>query len=380
MKTTATCKSGYVGGENSRPDTPEPDNRVEVRSNTSPQGALSGLARRPQRETEGGEPRRASSSPVRSSSYPSITKPQKLENQKRPIMIFDSVEPSRIRSTTNLAALDGINQEGLDRISMTGIEQFSEAQLDDVIKSVYPKTVVVIDTRQEAHGFVSGKPVSWMALDNKNWGNVDKPMADIEPKEEKKLSKWVRKNDGEEVSIPNGSTAKVKRAAEPLTLSVSSDEVETEKRLVTRKGGIYIRVPVPDHAAPDEDALAHFAASTRSVVMDKGLENVHFVVHCRGGMGRTTMFMSALDMLTNAGDVPMKEIVDRQVKLRQRDEGSITAAGKAYKATFRDEKAAVLQFFYDYAAANRFGSKDAKSLEAWSADQGDALRAEALSR
>ncbi|MFL7993097.1 hypothetical protein [Xanthomonas vasicola] len=345
MKTTATCKSGYVGGENSRPDTPEPDNRVEVRSNTSPQGALSGLARRPQRETEGGEPRRASSSPVRSSSYPSITKPQKLENQKRPIMIFDSVEPSRIRSTTNLAALDGINQEGLDRISMTGIEQFSEAQLDDVIKSVYPKTVVVIDTRQEAHGFVSGKPVSWMALDNKNWGNVDKPMADIEPKEEKKLSKWVRKNDGEEVSIPNGSTAKVKRAAEPLTLSVSSDEVETEKRLVTRKGGIYIRVPVPDHAAPDEDALAHFAASTRSVVMDKGLENVHFVVHCRGGMGRTTMFMSALDMLTNAGDVPMKEIVDRQVKLRQRDEGSITAAGKAYKATFRDEKAAVLQFF-----------------------------------
>ncbi|MFL8012601.1 phosphatase domain-containing protein [Xanthomonas vasicola] len=377
MKTTATCKSGYVGGENSRPDTPEPDNRVEVRSNTSPQGALSGLARRPQRETEGGEPRRASSSPVRSSSYPSITKPQKLENQKRPIMIFDSVEPSRIRSTTNLAALDGINQEGLDRISMTGIEQFSEAQLDDVIKSVYPKTVVVIDTRQEAHGFVSGKPVSWMALDNKNWGNVDKPMADIEPKEEKKLSKWVRKNDGKEVSIPNGSTAKVKRAAEPLTLSVSSDEVETEKRLVTRKGGIYIRVPVPvpDHAAPDEDALAHFAASTRSVVMDKGLENVHFVVHCRGGMGRTTMFMSALDMLTNAGDVPMKEIVDRQVKLRQRDEGSITAAGKAYKATFRDEKAAVLQFFYDYAAANRFGSKDAKSLEAWSADQGDALRA-----
>lgn len=219
-----------------------------------------------------------------------------------------------------------------------------------------------------------------MALDNKNWGNVDKPMADIEPKEEKKLSKWVRKNDGEEVSIPNGSTAKVKRAAEPLTLSVSSDEVETEKRLVTRKGGIYIRVPVPDHAAPDEDALAHFAASTRSVVMDKGLENVHFVVHCRGGMGRTTMFMSALDMLTNAGDVPMKEIVDRQVKLRQRDEGSITAAGKAYKATFRDEKAAVLQFFYEYAAANRFGSKDAKSLEAWSADQGDALRAEALSR
>ncbi|MFL8004141.1 hypothetical protein [Xanthomonas vasicola] len=375
MKTTATCKSGYVGGENSRPDTPEPDNRVEVRSNTSPQGALSGLARRPQRETEGGEPRRASSSLVRSSSYPSITKPEKLENQKRPTMIFDSVEPSRIRSTTNLAALDGINQEGLDRISMTGIEQFSEAQLDDVIKSAYPKTVVVIDTRQEAHGFVSGKPVSWMALDNKNWGNVDKPMADIESKEEKKLSKWVRKNDGKEVSIPNGSTAKVKRAAEPLTLSVSSDEVETEKRLVTRKGGIYIRVPVPDHAAPDEDALAHFAASTRSVVMDKGLENVHFVVHCRGGMGRTTMFMSALDMLTNAGDVPMKEIVDRQVKLRQRDEGSITAAGKAYKATFRDEKAAVLQFFYDYAAANRFGSKDAKSLEAWSADQGDALRA-----
>ncbi len=374
MKTSASGQSGHIAPDTPQATMPEPDNSVASSpSSTSRQGPLSGLATRQPRAGENGEPQRAAS-PIRRSAYPQTTRPQKLENQKRPVMIFDSVEPSRIRSTSNLAALDGINQEGLDRISMTGIEQFSAAQLDAVIESVRPKTVVVIDTRQESHGFVDGKPVSWMALDNKNWGNVDKPMEDIEPKEAKKLAKWAGKNDGQDVSIPNGSTAKAKRAAEPLNVSVRSEEVETEKQLVTRKGGMYVRVPVPDHAAPDQGALAHFAASTRQIVMEKGLDNVHFVVHCRGGMGRTTMFMSALDMLTNAGTVPMKEIVDRQVKLRQRDEGPLTAPGKAYKATFRDEKAAVLQFFYDYAAANGFHAKDAKPFDAWSAEQGEALR------
>lgn len=298
-----------------------------------------------------------------------MTVPQKVEKQSKPTLVYDSVHPSRLRSTDGgVSDIAGINSRGLDRISMSGIQQFSEAQLDEIVARVHPKTVVVIDTRQESHGFVSGEPVSWMALDNRNWANVDKEAGDILSKEEKKLKKFAGKFDGTTLHIPHGSTAKGKSQIEPLQVDVQGARVETEQQLVERKGGLYLRVPVPDHAAPSLDVLSGFSDATRNLVQEKGLDNLHFVVHCRGGMGRTTLFMSALDMLTNAPDVSAHEIVERQVKLRRRAEGSADTEGKAYKATFRGEKEAVMQSFHDYAADNSFANRQAVSLQAWADD------------
>lgn len=298
--------------------------------------------------------------------FPAVTVPQKIENQKKPVLIYDFVSPSRLRSTDgDLSDLGEFNRQGLDRISMTGVEQFSEEQLDNVIRAVHPKKVVMIDTRQESHGFIGGRPISWMATDNRNWGNVDKAVADIEPKEEKKLRKLAIKSDGATINIPYGSTAKEKSETEPLRVKVRRSRVETEKQLVERKGGIYLRVPVPDHAAPDLDTLDHFSRGSRAVVQEHGLSNVHFVVHCRGGMGRTTLLMSALDMLVNAPQVSLDDIVDRQVKIRRRDESPLTAPGKEYKRKFREEKSEVLRAFHQYAAANSFSAPQAIPLKAW---------------
>ena len=270
--------------------------------------------------------------------FPAVTIPQKIANQKKPTLIYDWVSPSRMRSTnSDLSDLGNFNRLGLDCISMTGIEQFTEKQLEEIIRATSPKTVVVIDTRQESHGFIKGIPVSWMATDNRNWANVDKAPADILPKEEKKLRKLATNSDGATLHVPYGSTAKGKSEDAPLPIEVQHSRVETEKQLVERMGGIYLRVPVPDHAAPDLTTLGHFTDSVRTLVQDKGLNNLHFVPHCRGGMGRTTLFMSALDMLVNAHQVSLDDIVDRQVKLRRRDEGAITP-GKEYKIQFRQEK------------------------------------------
>lgn len=292
--------------------------------------------------------------------------PRKIENQAKPVLVHDFVNPSRLRSTDgDCSDLVDINRDGLDRISMSGIEQFSAAQLDSIIQAAHPKTIVVLDTRQESHGFVDGKPISWTALDNRNWGNVDKAAADIVPKEAKKLNKLAARFDGATLHIPYSSTAKKKTDLPPIRISVQRDKVESEQQLVERKGCVYIRTPIADHASPDLEAMDHLTRHVRALVREKGLDNLHFVVHCRGGMGRTTLVMSALDMLVNARDVSSHDIIDRQVKLRRRAESTIHAPEQEYKRQTRKEKNDVLQAFHRYAAANPVSAPGAISLNAW---------------
>ncbi|WP_208451867.1 phosphatase domain-containing putative toxin [Burkholderia cepacia] len=303
-----------------------------------------------------------------SRAFPMVTVPRKIENQAKPILVYDFVSPSRLRSTdSDSSDLVAINREGLEKIGMSGTEQFSEAQLDSIIHRVHPKIVVVLDTRQESHGFVEGRPVSWMALDNRNWGNVDKATGEILPKESKKLDKFAARFDGASLHIPYGSMAKKKSSLPPILVNVQRDNVESEQKLVERKGCVYFRIPIPDHAAPDLEAMDHLSDHVRTLVREKGLDNLHFVVHCRGGMGRTTLVMSALDMLVNAREVSSHDIIARQVKLRRRAESSIHAPGKEYKKEFRKEKEEVLQAFHRYAAANPVSAPGAISLKTWAA-------------
>jgi protein-tyrosine phosphatase len=80
----------------------------------------------------------------------------------------------------------------------------------------------------------------------------------------------------------------------------------------------------------------------------------HF--HCEAGRGRTTTFMVLYDMLRNATQVSLNDIVRRQRLigydydvLRPADPGS-------WKAPYTDDRTAFVRAFYDYARANPGGS------------------------
>jgi hypothetical protein len=54
----------------------------------------------------------------------------------------------------------------------------------------------------------------------------------------------------------------------------------------------YVRIPVTDHCAPDQDAL-----KTLENLAAQAPNDAWFHFHCHGGDGRTTMFLALYDML-----------------------------------------------------------------------------------
>ncbi|KAL8868935.1 MAG: hypothetical protein Q9174_004650 [Haloplaca sp. 1 TL-2023] len=296
---------------------------------------------------------------------PSTTKPKKLRDQKKPVCVYEHFNDTRHRATADLEGLEDCNTDGLERIKMIGTEQFSAKQLTELVESTKTSRFADFDMRQEFHGFIDGVSISWYAADNYNWGNVEKADDEIEGKELKKLRKLASR-DGSLDIWPRGH---FKTGGEHCELSAFCVEnlpeakIQTEKELVEEhKNGVYYRFPVPDHARPHDDMIDRLVEAMREVASDK---DITLIVHCHGGMGRTTLAMTMFDMLYNAKDVSYPDIVKRQIKLRRREESSPTMRGKEYKAALGAEKTRLMEVFHKYAEENPIGHKDPLSWSDW---------------
>jgi hypothetical protein len=76
--------------------------------------------------------------------------------------------PRHFRSTSDPSGLDGDKKlaVGLDKLQASGSGQFSAKGFDAVVKRAGGRPLVVLDLRQESHGFVGGTPVSWFGVRN----------------------------------------------------------------------------------------------------------------------------------------------------------------------------------------------------------------------
>ncbi|WP_445222823.1 hypothetical protein ACKWRH_45550 (plasmid) [Bradyrhizobium sp. Pa8] len=199
-----------------------------------------------------------------------------------------------------------------------------------------------------------------MAADNYNWGNVEKPAGIIPAKELKKLAKLPTKFPFGMI-IESGTVAKGRASsAPPLKIPNSGEaKIESEEDLVKRKGAAYLRIPTPDHARPTDDEIDRLVSELRKVGHKR---DVHLHFHCRGGMGRTTLFMVLADMLQNSGKVQSEHIIERQIRLRRHDESTTT---KAAKEVFRNEKRELMSTFFQYTKEQPLEKVDAISWTEW---------------
>ena len=156
------------------------------------------------------------------------------------------------------------------------------------------RRLIIVDLRQESHAFLDGRAVSWCA--DKDWSNVGQPTAWIVHDEESQLMKLaaapdqlvyaVRKDDDGGIQVLGTSLLHIARA-------------ETEETVVakfqSRLAVSYLRLPVTDHCAPEDEAVRTFLDKLGDV---DATTWVHF--HCHGGDGRTTTFLTMYDMLNVA--------------------------------------------------------------------------------
>lgn len=214
---------------------------------------------------------------------------------------------------------------GLTDVRASGSSQFSVAGLARVA-SATGRPLVVVDLREESHGFQNGRPVSWAGPDNA--ANVGLSLDGV-------------------------------RAAEQKALRALDGDVMSEKRLCKKAGVSYVRIPVTDHRRPLDEDVDRFLKLVRRA---PGAW-LHF--HCKAGKGRTTTFMTMFDMVHNARRLSADEIAYRQHRLGGSnllegtpDEGEEDSAR---------ERVLFLRRFHAYCRQNRDGFKT--SWSRWLAGQ-----------
>ncbi len=191
---------------------------------------------------------------------------------------------------------------GLDELKVVGSAQFSQHTLEEALKQI-TGPVWIIDLRKETHGFVDGTPISWYSPGNQS--NVNESDDNIlrgrtngihgcwPPKRHWWSCRFCKKRR-ELLSVLG-----------PIDIIVKS--AGTESSLIDHMNLGYLRLGVLDHHRPSDETVDEFLDFMKSVPPEAWL-----YFHCRGGVGRTTTFMSMVDILHNASKVSLEDIVNRQ--------------------------------------------------------------------
>ena len=82
-------------------------------------------------------------------------------------------------------------------------------------------------------------------------------------------------------------------------------------------------------------------------------KNAWIHVHCEAGVGRTTIFLSLMDMIKNADKLSYDDIMTREVLLGGQDvRKSAETTKDAYKKGNYPKRALFTRHFYEYVKAN----------------------------
>lgn len=232
---------------------------------------------------------------------------------------------------------------GLGELRVSGSGQFSYKSLQEIQKKLnYPKKLHILDLRQESHGFINGIAVSWYAY--KDWENIGKMLHEIQTEEKKRLVEILQQGKVTLQKVMNKNGFGLIQTTEKINVQAVS--VATEDEIVRSFNLCYTRIPVTDHVKPSDADVDAFIAFVRHLPEDAWLH-----IHCAAGKGRTTTFMVLYDMMHNAKQVSLSDILDRHWLL-----GGLcfddAAKASAWKSEQALDRADFVKAFYEYCRTN----------------------------
>jgi hypothetical protein len=243
-------------------------------------------------------------------------------------LTYNDILPKNFRKTSDLTPIkdnNNLNLKGLDKLNISGSQQFSGYNLPLLIKTIGTSLpIIVVDLRQESHGFINGFAVSW--ADSKNNANAG-------------LTR-------EQVLLDEANKLKSIKLNVPITFynkpqySIIPAKVQNEEQLVNSKDLSYNRITIRDGGIPSGDMVDYFIKSIKAQPQNSWL---HF--HCKEGIGRTTTFMIMYDMVKNYKETNAGEIISRELELASFDENNT-------KSFHNKERIDFLNKFYDYCKEN----------------------------
>ena len=233
---------------------------------------------------------------------------------------------------------------GLISLDISGSAQFGRQSLESMKEELKGRNMIVVDLRQESHGFVNGLPVSWyQGRDQMNWG---RSIEEIEAGEKGRLAALFKARTIKVYTLtqPKDPPA-LKKGTDPMTVKVHT--VSTERELCEELGIFYMRMPVPDYMRPSGRQVDRFIKLARA-----SGKNTWIHVHCEAGDGRTTAFLTMYDMMHNAKSLSLEDIVNRQRLLGGIDLLAVNSK-VPWKREYTGKRADFIRKFYRYCKENK---------------------------
>lgn len=265
-----------------------------------------------------------------------------------PLLVKDNNDkslPKQFRTMQDDLGKLTVTTKGLENLHASGSAAMSEKQLVEVKEKLPSKHITVVDLRQESHGYINGQAVSWYGVANA--ANKGKTQDAVINDEMTRLAA-IRALTTVEVADIKDKSGGVIRDYSSIPTQVTN--VQTEEEMVKSLGLGYERFTVRDHAMPSDAQVDGYITLIRDLPDDNWLH-----VHCRGGKGRTTTFLAVYDMMKNAKDVSLNNIITRQYGLGGSD--LFETEQDEYKKEDAAARKAFLERFYQYAKENNDGFK-----------------------
>jgi protein tyrosine phosphatase len=261
--------------------------------------------------------------------------------------------PKHFRTTdVALPSNSGVSPVGLQDLHIAGSGEFSALQLQAALQQLH-KPIIIVDLRQESHGLINGNAVSWYGY--YNWANINKTDQQSAADEANKLAalKSQQAVIALKVSKKDRSNGVI-TGGKPVTLTTNNIQSEADLARQYQLG--YQRFYVTDRHPPTYATVDQFIQFMKQVPPGTTL-----YFHCRAGEGRTTTFMAMTDMMRNAKQVSLNDIVLRQQLLG----GINLLKDKSNKSndTLKSQRVNFIKRFYDYCRTNNDNYKT--SWTAW---------------
>jgi protein-tyrosine phosphatase len=228
---------------------------------------------------------------------------------------------------------------GLSDLKLSASAEFSKTALDKVLAKIGKHKITIVDIRQEPHGYIDGKPVSWFA----GHDDIDagKNVAQINQEEEKKLHELSSEKETTTYQLVDSTKPGVYREGiKPEKMAVSG--LETEEQLCKDEGIGYVRIPIPHDHGPSDKQVDQFVDLVKAQGKDGWLH-----VHCTDGRGRTTTMLVMEDMMRNADKVSLNDILVRQHLLGGANLVN-ASSDQAWKEADYVERRKFVDSFYNY--------------------------------
>lgn len=262
------------------------------------------------------------------------------------LLVFDMENsaqlPAKFRTSADVLTDTKVNSLGLDQLHVVGSHQFSKDSFLTALSRIPSKSVIVVDLRRESHGMLNADAVSWYGPQDA--ANQNKSIPQIIASEQRLLARLAKSSYRWVYDIvsktDDGYVDKVEHEI------VQVQNVQSEQQFVEANHTGYQRFYVEDFHAPSDAEVSRFVSFAKTVPA-----NTWLYFHCRGGEGRTTTFMTMMDMMKNAKQVSYDDIMARQLALGGADLRDLPAQG-SFKYPYAVQRVIFLQSFYNYAKSN----------------------------